>query len=192
MNEHLLSGKTVWQLARARALDLTPRLVKHRFHAAEKQFNSLVSLFSRELPRPLYPSHRTFPNLYALLVYMRELSRPHPVCHLSLLHLPRSYKRDSVIINLGRIQYNIVRVEYRSINSRLVYRARQIETGREYQGEVKDNFEEHETNPRGSIEYLMSIAIETEMVQICSKEKRESICGPWYRVFFSVCVRARD
>lgn len=127
-----------------------------------------------------------------LLVYMRELSRPRPVCHLSLLHLPRSYKRDLVIINLGRIQYNIVRVEYRSINSRLVYRARQIETGREYQGEVKDNFEEHGTNPRGSIEYLMSIAIETEMVQIRSKEERESICGPWYRGFFSVCVRARD
>lgn len=55
-----------------RALDLTPRLVKHRFHAAEKQFNSLVSLFSREPPRP--PNHlatppnlphRMFPNLYA-------------------------------------------------------------------------------------------------------------------------------
>lgn len=31
-----------------RALDLTPRLVKHHFHTTEKQFNSLVSLYSRE------------------------------------------------------------------------------------------------------------------------------------------------
>jgi len=54
LNEHLLLGKTVWQPAGERALDLTPRLVKQHFHAAERQFNSLVSLFlaNRHPPSP--------------------------------------------------------------------------------------------------------------------------------------------
>jgi len=63
LNEHLLSGKTVWQLARARTWSFTPRLVKHHFYTTEKQFNSLVSLFSRTatlIPLPLPLSLSSF------------------------------------------------------------------------------------------------------------------------------------
>lgn len=97
LNEHLLSGKTVWQLARARALDLTPRLVKHHFHTTEKQFNSLVSLFSRVPSR--HPSSLSisfslaisFLTFVVSYIYRRTLGRRPPATPQSPSHADGYY-----------------------------------------------------------------------------------------------------
>lgn len=100
-----------------RALDLTPRLVKHHFQTTEKQFNSLVSLFSRESRHRPHPSSLS-PSLSLVISFLTFVVSNPPASP------PRIRGR---VLLISAVQCNIVR-GYRSINSKCVYADARLET----------------------------------------------------------------